>query len=248
MEVIVTGSSRGIGRAVARHLAGQGHAVVVHGPEENDELRKSFDEIKAMSPSSICVAADFAEADAIDAMFERIADAYGGIDGLVNNAAVLPKSYSMEDIPLEIWDLTMAVNLRGPFLCGRHAARLMKKRGGGRIVNIASVHATVPRREYANYCVAKAGLTMLTMCMAAEWADDKIQANWVNPGAVATEMTDPARQALLEPVIPAHRGAEPEEIAKMVAYLLSDDADYITGSGITVDGGLTLGFSANGFD
>lgn len=248
MDVIVTGSSRGIGRGIATYLAEQDHTVVVHGPEENDELRESFEAVKAISPSSICVTADLGDVDAIAAMFDRIGDALGGIDGLVNNAALLPDGSSLHDMPVELWDRTLAVNLRGPFLCGRHAAQLMRKRGGGRIVNIASIHATVPRREFASYSVAKAGLTMLTMCMATEWADDRIQVNWVSPGAVATEMTTAERQALINPLIPAHRAAQPVEIAGIVAYLLSDSADYITGSGITVDGGLTLGFSANGVD
>jgi NAD(P)-dependent dehydrogenase (short-subunit alcohol dehydrogenase family) len=148
-------------------------------------------------------------------------------------------------MPLDIWDSTLDINLRAPLLCGRQAAVLMKKRGGGRIVNIASVHAVMPRRGHAHYATAKAGLVMLTQSMATEWAEHNIQVNYVSPGAISTSMTDSERQALLNPIIPAARCGRPDEIAAMVHYLLSDEASYITGSGITVDGGLTLGFSAN---
>ena len=125
MQAIVTGSSRGIGKACALYLARRGHAVVVHGSRENDTLLESFAEVRALCADSICVAADLAEPARIDALFARIQEAYGGIDALVNNAAYLSEEYSLDDLPLETWDRTLGVNLRAPWLCGKQAAAMM---------------------------------------------------------------------------------------------------------------------------
>ena len=240
---LVTGSSRGIGKAIATELAKEGFVVAVHGSRESDPLKASLEAVACVNEESICLAADLADPAAIDGMFGEVSRAFGNLDVLVNNAAVQNPSPIL-DLSVEDWDRLMAVNLRAAFLCGQHAGRMMKKRGGGRIVNISSVHDTAPRRYFAHYSTAKAGLAMLTKCMALELADDNIQANCLTVGGVATELTDPERQRLVIPSVPAGRIAEPEEIGRLVAFLVSPDASYITGSSITIDGGLLLGFCA----
>jgi NAD(P)-dependent dehydrogenase (short-subunit alcohol dehydrogenase family) len=240
---LVTGSSRGIGRAIAQELARAGFAVAVHGARESPHLRAAFRAVRRLSPRSICLAADLAEPAAIGRLFAEIAQRWGGLNVLVNNAAVQNPAPVLE-LRLEDWDRVLAINLRAAFLCAQQAGRMMKGRGGGRIINISSVHDTAPRRFYAHYSAAKAGLAMLTKCLALELADFNIQANYLTVGGVATEMTDPKRVKTLLPSLPAGRVAQPVEVARLVRYLVSPEAAYITGSGVTIDGGLLLGFCA----
>jgi glucose 1-dehydrogenase len=247
-RVLVTGSSRGIGKATAMELANQGATVVVHGRTMTDELASTFGSVRAVSPGSIMVAANLSCVNEIDALFARIADELGGLDALVNNA-VTQKPAAVIDLSVEDWDEVLAVNLRAPFLCAQRAARLMRGSGkGGTIVNISSVHAFDPRRNYAHYSTAKGGLQQLTRCLALELAADHITANALVAGAVATELTPPERQAAISSAIPAGRVGRVDEIAKAVAFLCSDDARYITGASLTIDGGLTLGFCAHRLD
>ena len=242
-HALVTGSSRGIGQAIALKLAARGFVVAVHGSKDSAPLQKSFATVQAQSPASICVVADLADPPAVGRMFDEIRRAFGGLDVLVNNAAT-QNSSPVLDLPLEDWDRVMAINLRGAFLCAQHAGRLMREREGGRIINIGSVHDTVPRRHYAHYSVAKAGLSMLSRALALELADFNIQVNNLTVGGVATAMTDPERTQSLLPSLPAGRIGQPEEIAQLVAFLVSPEAAYITGASITIDGGLLLGFCA----
>jgi NAD(P)-dependent dehydrogenase (short-subunit alcohol dehydrogenase family) len=245
IRALVTGSSRGIGKGIALELAARGAIVVVHGPSESDELAKSFDEVRKRSPSSISVAAELAHSKEIAALFETIQRNLGGLDVLVNNAATQNPSPVLE-LKEEDWNHVMAVNLRAPFLCAQHAARCMLKSGkGGKIINISSVHAYEPRRHYAHYGTSKGGLEQLTRCLALELAEHNIQVNSVVVGAVATELTPPDRQAAFATAIPAGRVGTVGEIARLVAFLASNECDYLTGASITVDGGLTLGFCAS---
>jgi NAD(P)-dependent dehydrogenase (short-subunit alcohol dehydrogenase family) len=140
----------------------------------------------------------------------------------------------------------MSVNLKAPFLCAQHAGRLMAKSGkGGKIINISSVHAYQPRRDYAHYSTAKAGMEQLTKCLALELGELNIQANSVVVGAVGTDLTPEDRQAAFATAIPAGRVGRIDEIARVIAFLCSNECDYLTGASITVDGGLTLGFCAS---
>jgi NAD(P)-dependent dehydrogenase (short-subunit alcohol dehydrogenase family) len=244
-RILVTGSSRGIGRAIAHELAGRGAIVVVHGSRESKALSSSFEEVRKLSPQSIKAYAALSEADDIAELFETIKDQLGGIDVLVNNAATQNPS-PLIDMRLEDWDFVMAVNLRAPFLCGQYAARMMRDQGkGGKIVNVSSVHSQAPRRDFAHYSSAKGGLEQLTRCMALELADFNIQVNALTVGAIATELTPPDRAAAIATAIPAGRVGSVEEVARLVAFTASDECDYLTGACITVDGGLTLGFCAN---
>jgi len=244
-RILVTGSSRGIGKAIAIELAARGAVVVVHGSRESDAIEATYDAVLAQSPSSIVVPAELADSGAIAALFQVVEEQLGGLDALVNNAATQNAS-PLLDMQEDDWDRVMAVNLRAPFVCGQHAARLMRRNaGGGKIVNISSVHARDPRRDYAHYSTAKGGLEQLTRCMALEWAEHNIQVNAIRVGAIATELTPVDRQDAIATAIPAERVGTVDEIARMVAFLCSAECDYLTGASITVDGGLTLGFCAS---
>jgi NAD(P)-dependent dehydrogenase (short-subunit alcohol dehydrogenase family) len=247
-RVLVTGSSRGIGKATALELARLGATVVVHGRTMSDELAATYQAVRAASSSSIMATADLARVGEIDALFERIASELEGLDALVNNAAT-QKPGALIDLAVEDWDQVLAVNLRAPFLCAQRAARLMRRRRqGGTILNISSVHAFDPRRNHGDYSTAKGGLQQLTRCLALELAADDITANVLVVGAIATELTPPDRQAAISSAIPAGRVGRSDEVAKAVAFLCSEDARYITGSSLTIDGGLTLGFCAHRLD
>jgi NAD(P)-dependent dehydrogenase (short-subunit alcohol dehydrogenase family) len=241
---LVTGSSRGIGRGIAMEMARQGYAVAVHGSTDTPRLRSTYEEVKQVSPASICAVGELAKSEAIRGVFEQIRSTFGTLDALVNNAATQNPS-PLVDLKEADWDFVLAVNLKAPFLCAQQAVPLMKPLGGGKIVNISSVHATDAKRNFAHYSSSKAGLEMLTKCMALELAADNVQANSIVVGAIGTEMTPPDRQAIVIPAVPAHRIGTVEEIARLVAFLCSDACDYMTGASIAVDGGLTLGFCAS---
>ena len=243
--VLVTGSSRGIGKGIALEMARQGYTVVVHGSTESPRLRSTYEEVKKLSPASICVVAELSDSAAIHDMFAVIDNTFGHLDALVNNAATQNPS-PLPELKESDWDHVLAVNLKAPFLCAQQAAPLMQAVGGGKIVNISSVHATDPKRNFAHYSSSKAGLEMLSKCMALELAQYNIQANSIVVGAIGTEMTPPERQAILIPSVPAARIGAAEEIARLAAFLCSHSCDYMTGASIAVDGGLTtLGFCAS---
>ena len=241
--ILVTGSSRGIGGATALMFAREGGTVVVHGSKNSKELDNTFAEVSRISPSSVKIACDLSDSDAIRGMFQTIESGAGRVDVLVNNAAML-KGGPFLDIAEDDWDEVIAVNLKAPFLCGQLAAGMMIKTGGGCIVNVGSVHEYEVKRNDANYSTAKGGLLMLTKNMALELAEYGIRVNQVTPGAIATDLTEPERQAKFLTAVPAARMGRPEEIASMICYLASDDAGYVTGSSFVADGGLTLGFCA----
>jgi NAD(P)-dependent dehydrogenase (short-subunit alcohol dehydrogenase family) len=189
--------------------------------------------------------ADLSQGAQISALFAAIQQKLGIVDVLINNAATQNPS-PLVDLKEEDWDHIMAVNLKAPFLCAQRAARMMRAGGrGGKIINISSVHARDPRRDYAHYSAAKAGLEQLTRCLALELAEYNIQANTVVVGAVATELTPPDRQTAFTTAIPAGRVGTVDEIARTVAFLSTNECDYLTGASITIDGGLTLGFCAS---
>jgi glucose 1-dehydrogenase len=243
--VLVTGSSRGIGRGIALETARQGWTVVVHGSTDSAMLRTTYDDVKKLSPDSICVVAELAQSAAIRTMFDAICNTFGRLNALVNNAATQIRSPLTEIVEAD-WDRILAVNLKAPFLCAQQAVPLMQAAGGGKIVNISSVHATDPKRNFAPYSSSKAGLETLNKSMALELAQYNIQANSIIVGAIGTEMTPPERQAILVPAVPAGRIGTVEEIARLAAFLCSNACDYMTGSSTVVDGGLTtLGFCAS---
>lgn len=241
--ILVTGSSRGIGLAVALRFAQKDGILIVHGPQENEELADAFNQVRKLSPDSIHLSCELSDSKSIRKMFHNIGVHFGRLDILVNNA-VSQNAYPFLELPEVEWDRILAVNLKAPFLCGQSAARMMVKQGGGKIINIGSVHEFQTKRNYAHYSISKAGLLMLTKNMALELAEYNIQVNQLALGAIATPLTDSARQKRFLTAIPAGRVGQPPEIAPIVCFLASDEADYITGTSLVVDGGLTLGFCA----
>jgi NAD(P)-dependent dehydrogenase (short-subunit alcohol dehydrogenase family) len=241
---LVTGSSRGIGKAIAVNLANEGVHVIVHGPQESEELDSSFEQVKALNPRSIKIAAELSDSYAIAGIFETVKTTFGRLNILVNNAATQNPSQFLE-LEEKDWDHVLAVNLKAPFLCGQHAGRMMRENGSGKIINISSVHAYDVRRNYAHYSSSKGGLETLTRCMALELAEYNIQVNSLVVGAIATDLTPANRSEKLLTAIPAGRIGMDKEIAHLVKFLGSDACDYLTGTSITVDGGLTLGFCAS---
>ncbi len=241
---LVTGSSRGIGKTIAHELAHRGCTLIVHGSRESDALHDSFEDVKKLSPDSIMVTAELSDPAAIDEMFSQIEESFSGLDILANNAAT-QKPGAVLELEQENWDRVLSVNLRAPFLCAQHAGRIMRDSGaGGKIINISSVHAYDVRRHYAHYSAAKGALETLTKSLALELAEYNIQVNSVVAGAIATELTPMDRQEKFLTSVPAGRIGTTEEIARLVAFLGSNECDYITGASIPVDGGLTLGFCA----
>ena len=243
--VLVTGSSRGIGKTIALELAREGCKVIVHGSRDSDALRSSFEDVKKLSPDSIMVAAEFSKPAEIDKMFSQIKKSFAGLDILVNNAATQNPGPVLE-LKQEDWDHVLSVNLKAPFLCAQHAAKMMcTNKAGGKIINISSVHAYDARRYYAHYSASKGALEILTKSLALELAQFNIQVNSIVAGAIATELTPLERQSQFLTSIPAGRIGTTEEIAHLVTFLSSKKCDYMTGASITVDGGLTLGFCAS---
>lgn len=241
---LVTGSSRGIGKTIALDLANEGALVIVHGPMESKELNLSFEQVNVLNPRSIKIAAELSDSNAIAGIFETIKATFGRLDILVNNAATQNPSPFLE-MKENDWDHVLAVNLKAPFLCGQYAGRIMRENGSGKIINVSSVHAYDVRRNYAHYSSSKGGLETLTKCMALELAEYNIQVNSIVVGAIATDLTPADRCENLITAIPAGRVGKEREIAHLVSFLSLDACDYLTGTSITVDGGLTLGLCAS---
>lgn len=246
---LVTGAGGGIGRATARRLAADGAAVVVADLDEAG-LSAVAAEISAAGGRAVVAAGSVTERAAVQAMVEAATSRFGRLDILVNNAGinrdglvVRVKDGEVRAMGDEQWDSVLAVNLKGTFLCAQAAAVPMMAQRSGRIINTASVSA-LGNIGQANYAASKAGVIGLTKTLALEWARFGILVNAVAPGAVNTRMTaaipDGIRSALVER-IPLKRMAEPEEIAAVHAFLAGDDARYLTGQVIWVDGGLTAG-------
>lgn len=229
--VLVTGAARRIGRGIALALARRGARVAIH---------YHTSEAEAVATAADCGGAELFRADLasvpdIARMFEEVEDRLGRLDGLVNNAA----RFTGFD-PLEIterdWDFIHAVNLKAVFFCCQQAARIMRRRGGGRIVNISSLGGLRPWPRHAHYCASKAGVIMLTRALAAAWAPD-ITVNSVAPGVIPFDDIDAEGLRLISRT-PARRGGTPEEIAEAVIYFL-EATNFITGQVLAVDGGLS---------
>ena len=237
--LLVTGSTRGIGRAIAAELLSRGARVGIHG-RAADRVEEACAELAP--DRTVPLAADLDDPEEAGRLVERLAEAAGRFDGLVNNAGG-GRAVAFRGLDLESWRATQRVNLEAAFVAARAAyARLRKARRGG-IVNIASLAAHGPGRWMgADYAASKAGLVSLTQSLALEGARFGVRCNAVSPGFVETDMTadlsDERRQQL---GIPLGRVAAPEEIARVVGFLLSPDSSYITGQVLHVDGGLSMG-------
>jgi NAD(P)-dependent dehydrogenase (short-subunit alcohol dehydrogenase family) len=234
---LVTGSSSGIGRGIAEHFAALGARVVVHGLDP-EETRAAGDRLRSAGHAAASIAADLADVEACRGVVRFAIETYGGLDVLVNNAGSVARGY-IEDAPVELWNATMAVNLRAPFLCLQEAVKSMKTRGGGSIVNIGSVNAYIGEPKLGPYSVSKGGLMTLTRNAAASLNRYRIRVNQLNVGWTLTEGEDRIKRAegkgpeWLDEAIatrPWGRLLSPHDIALAAAYFASDDSALVTGA------------------
>jgi NAD(P)-dependent dehydrogenase (short-subunit alcohol dehydrogenase family) len=238
--VLVTGAGAGIGRATALHLASQGARVVVS--DISDEGAKgTVEEILGAGGRASAVVADVADAASVDELIARSVHYLGGLDLAVNNAGIGHHPGDLHEMPIEVWDQVMGIDLRGTFLCLRAELKVMVEAGHGSIVNMASNAGLKNAPDMAAYTTAKHGVIGLTKNAALTYARRNIRVNAVCPGTIATPgmAAFPAEtQREWADLIPMGRLGTPEEVAQAVAYLLSDQAAFITGTGLLIDGGL----------
>jgi 3-oxoacyl-[acyl-carrier protein] reductase len=241
-RALVTGASRGIGRATAEALAAAGAAVALNYARSGAEAAAVGDALRAGGAEVDVIQADVADAAQVRAMFERLRARWDGVDIVVNNAAVTHDGFVMLMSP-EAWDEVIAVNLRGAFLCARQALRPMIRRRWGRIINLVSPAALLGKDGAANYAAAKGGLLSFTKSLAREVGRYGITVNAVCPGLVDTRLVaalPAAERARHERAIALGRFGEPAEVAQTIRFLASPAASYVSGATLVVDGGLTM--------
>src|SRR5215210_6161983 len=240
---IVTGSDSGIGKATAVALARDGYDVGITWHSDDAGAEQTAEEVRATGRRAEVRRLDLADASNGPPVVDELAEALGGLDVLVNNSGTGTDTPVLE-LDLESWRHVLEVDLTGAFLCGQAAARRMVAAGrGGRIVNVTSVHEHIPLPGSSAYCAAKGGLGLLTKVMALELAQHAITVNAVAPGEIATPMTgaeDVDPRTLDRPQIPLGRPGDANEVAALIAFLASPEAEYVTGSSLVVDGGLLL--------
>lgn len=238
---LVTGASRGIGRAIALDLAAAGAKVVVNYARSGSAAEEVVAEVVKGGGSAIAIQADVSKADQVDALISGTLEAFGRVDILVNNAGITRDTLLLRMKP-EDWQAVIDLNLTGVFLCTRAVAKLMLKQRSGRIINIASVAGQMGNPGQANYSAAKAGVIGFTKTVAKELASRGVTANAVAPGFIATDMTgDLSNTDDILKYIPLGRFGQPEDIAGMVRFLAADPAAaYITGQVFNVDGGMVM--------
>ncbi len=236
---IVTGASRGIGKTIALQLAEEGANIVVCDIALSEE---AANEIEQKGGKALPIVTDVVDPDSVGNMIKAAKDEFGRIDILVNNAGITKDTLLMR-MSLESWNTVIQVNLTGTFNCTKAATRIMMKQKYGRIVNIASVVGLMGNAGQANYVASKAGIIGFTKSVAKELGGRNITANAVAPGFIKTEMTEKLAEEVKEDYlkrIPLGRMGTAEDVAKVVAFLVSAEADYITGQVISVDGGMWM--------
>ena len=257
---LVTGSSSGIGAAVAECLAAEGAKVVVNYSRSSKGAEETVEQIKKNGGEAIAIQADVSKEDQVKRMFAEMFEAYKTIDILVNNAG-LQKDAAFVDMTLDEWNTVINVNLTGQFLCAREAVKEFLRRGivpevsvsAGKIICMSSVHEVIPWAGHCNYAASKGGVMLLMKSMAQELAPHKIRINSIGPGAIKTPINreaweTPEAEAALLKLIPYKRVGVPEDIGKAAVWLASDESEYVHGVTLFVDGGMTLypGFEEGG--
>lgn len=245
-RAIVTGASSGIGAATAKRLGAEGASVCVN--YYSDQERAAAEEVVGAVASAggkgVAVQADVGNEADVERMVATTVQELGGLELLVNNAGI-EKQIALMDMSLQDWERVLRTNLTGAFLCMREASKVLAKNGGGVIVNMSSVHEFIPWPKFAHYCASKGGMKLLMQTAARELAPHKIRVVNIAPGAIATPINtfvldDPEAKHAVESEIPLGRMGQPDEIAAAVVWAASDQADYLTGTTIVVDGGMSL--------
>ncbi|XWK88748.1 MAG: 3-oxoacyl-[acyl-carrier-protein] reductase [Phormidium sp.] len=237
---IVTGASRGIGRAIALALAAEGAKVVVNYASSSTAAEEVVAKINSMGCEAIALKADVSQAEQVDSLLNTVTEKWGRVDILVNNAGITRDTLLLRMKP-EDWQAVIDLNLTGVFLCTRAVSKVMLKQRSGRIVNITSVAGQMGNPGQANYSAAKAGVIGFTKSIAKEFASRGITVNAVAPGFIETDMTSNLKPEEILKYIPLGRYGKPEEIAGMVRFLAADPAAaYITGQVFNVDGGMVM--------
>ena len=241
---LITGGSRSIGRAIARAFAREGAAVAINYVRHTEEAQSAVQEIEAFGRRALAIQADTARPAEVRAMVNEVTTRLGPIDVLVNNAGVQKRVYFL-DLEEADWDWMLGVNLKGYFLVGQTVAARMKPRGKGRIINVSSEAGGFPAQRMTAYCVSKAGVAMLTKCMALELAQYGIRVNALAPGLTRTDIN---RKDLEDEVflkarlarIPLGRVMAPEDLTAAAVFLASADSEMVTGMTLQVDGGRAI--------
>ncbi|WP_273444102.1 SDR family oxidoreductase [Neolewinella agarilytica] len=259
---IVTGASSGIGAAVAQAIGQEGANVVINYHTHEDTANEVAEKIRSFHPDAkaMIFKADVSKESDVEAMFEATIKTFGTVDILVANAG-LQQDAATHEMTLDQWQKVIDINLTGQFLCARSAIREFLRRGPrpevscalGKIIHMSSVHEIIPWGGHVNYAASKGGINMLMQSLAQEYGPQKIRVNSIGPGAIKTPINlsardSPEKRAKLMEVIPYKRIGVPSDIGSVAAWLASDESDYITGTTIFVDGGMTCypGFSENG--
>jgi glucose 1-dehydrogenase len=256
---VVTGSSSGIGSAIAIELAKEGARVVINYRSDEEGAKATLSKVTEAGSKGIIVQADVSKEEDVSSMFDVASRQFGTVDILVNNAGI-QQDDELVDMSLKEWQRVIDVNLTGYFLCSRQAIKEFLKREAemagkaiGKIICISSVHDIIPWAGHVNYAASKGGVLMFMKSLALEVATKKIRVNAISPGAIKTDIneevwSDKEKAQELLKLIPYKRIGDPEDVAKAASWLASDDSDYVTGTTIYVDGGMTLypGFVDNG--
>jgi glucose 1-dehydrogenase len=244
-RALVTGATTGIGRGTAFELAAHGAAVAVNHRGGDQEARGMVASIEAAGGRATAVQMDVTSEEEVERGFAEAREALGGLDLLVNNAGV-EAPYELVDMPLEEWNRVLGVNLTGTFLCTRAAARIMRRDGvRGAIVMVSSVHEQIPWPKFSHYCATKGGVKLFGQSIAKELAPHGIRVVSVAPGAIRTPINedvlrDPEARAEVEAEIPLGRWGEVSDVSRAIAWVASEQAEYVVGSTLFVDGGMTL--------
>ncbi|MGH2317461.1 3-oxoacyl-[acyl-carrier-protein] reductase [Planococcus sp. SE5232] len=239
---IITGASRGIGAEIARKFAADGAKVVVNYSGSQEKAEAVVAEIQANGGEAIAVKANVSDSESVKAMVDETMKAFGSVDILVNNAGITRDNLMMR-MKDDEWDDVINTNLKGVFVCTKAVTRQMMKQRAGRIINIASIVGVMGNAGQANYVASKAGVIGLTKTTARELATRGITANAVAPGFITTDMTDQLTEEVQKAMlgqIPLGRFGAPEDVAKAALFLASDDASYMTGQTLHLDGGMVM--------